>query len=132
MATTSSNLVAGKAIAAGKAAQGGNGKGNRGRAGVLVATAALGLSLVIGGIVGQARQPESAGVPQASSVTTEHDSFVPDPFTYREDRRSESAPVQAVDTFVPDPFTYREDRRAERAPAWTPDPFTYREDRRER
>src|SRR4051812_12027573 len=52
MATTSSNLVAGKVIAG----QGGKGKGYKGRAAGLVASAALGLSLLTGVVFSQARQ----------------------------------------------------------------------------
>ncbi len=54
MATTSSTLVAGKARAM---EQGNGGKGgNKGRVAAALATAALGLSLVAGGLLGQGRQ----------------------------------------------------------------------------
>ena len=52
MATTSSNLTAGTAIGG----QGGNGKGHKGRAAGLVATAALGLGLLAGVVLGRAHQ----------------------------------------------------------------------------
>lgn len=51
MRTTSGTLTAGQAITG----RNGKGKGRKGRAAGLVATAALGLSLLVGGIIGHAR-----------------------------------------------------------------------------
>ena len=62
MATTSSTLVADKAALGG---QGGNGRGNTGRIATVLATAALGLALLTGGLIGQARQ---AATPAATEV----------------------------------------------------------------
>ena len=129
MATTSSNLTAGKAIAG----QAGDGRGYTGRAAGLAAAAALGVALLTGMIVSQARQaaPPTAG-PAASIAQADGaerqlfleqntqlpaavtSAFVPDQFTYREDHR-QVAPAVAADTFVPDQFTYREDHRGELA-----------------
>ncbi len=67
MATTSSSLMAGKA-----ANQGGNGKGKHSGRLAVVATAALGLSLVVGGILGQSQQSEQAAQPQASIAPDTH------------------------------------------------------------
>lgn len=146
MATTSSNLVAGKALAAGKATtgRGGNSKGsNKGRAAAVVATAALGLSLMVGGLLGHGQQTQQAAQPSVAPFASDthvvtmwdfredrraetRDRFIVDQFTYREDRR-----VEASDLFAPDQFTYREDRRVESASAAVAaDPFLYREDRR--
>ncbi len=148
MATTSSNLVtskvAGKALAMG---QGGNGRHNKGRAAGLVATAALGLSLLVGGLLSQGQQATPTTQPNAmplasdTYVATRWDfredrrvgaaaAFAPDQFTYREDRRADAAPAASLDTFVADQFTYREDRRVGASIEFAPDPFTYREDRR--
>ena len=139
MATTSSTLVAGKVMPG----RGNNGKGSKGRTAGLVATAALGLSLVVGGLLNQIGQPAPATeAPSINSfagdthVATMWDfredrrievlgTFSPDQFTYREDRRSEIVPQ-----FVADQFTYREDRRVGATAEFVPDQFTYREDRR--
>jgi hypothetical protein len=65
MATTSGNQTAGKVLAAG---QGKGGKdSNKERAAVAMATAVLGLSLVVGGILGHGRPAER---PVASQVST--------------------------------------------------------------
>ena len=125
------------------AGQGGNSNGNKGRAAGLVATA-LGLSLVVGGLLNQGRQAAPAAPPSAAPLASDThiasrwdfredrraetpDVFIPGMFTYREDLRS-VAPV----AFVADQFTYREDRRAETRDLFVADQFTYREDRRER
>lgn len=57
MATTSSTLQTGKAAIGG---QGGNGMGSRGRIAAAAATAALGLSLLVGGLLEQGRQASPA------------------------------------------------------------------------
>lgn len=62
MATTSSTLAAGTAIAG----QGGTGKWGKGRVGGLVATAALGVSLLAGGVIGHARRAAAPAAPQVS------------------------------------------------------------------
>jgi hypothetical protein len=72
MATTSGNLAAGKALAAGR--NGGGKGGNKGRAGLLVATAALGLSVVVGGALGlgrQATQPVAVQVGSNASAVVQ-------------------------------------------------------------
>ena len=159
MATTSSIPAAGKALADKATGQGGSGKGtNKGRA-AAVATAALGLSLVVGGILGQGRQAQQAVQPQAITTTSVSARPVEASMTeaYRWDfgqarpadasitveyRWSFGSAAPALDweqqerrqaaplAFAPDPFTYREDRRVGLAAEYTPDQFTYREDRR--
>ncbi len=122
MATMGSIQVAGKALVG----QGGNGKGRKGRVAGLVATAALGLSLVVGGLAIQGRR--DAQQPQASANPFAGDTHVYTVWDFREDRRVGAAPASGLDWeqrertqvapgpadgFVPGPFTYREDRRAE-------------------
>jgi hypothetical protein len=157
MATTSSNLTAGKAITE----QGGNGKGYKGRAAGLVATAALGLSLLTGGLLGYERQAVTPRADQ-SGATAPHvyvalgdrddprfasaSTFVPDQFTYREvqravrpagaststDYRWDFGPGQPVAPPV-DASTsteYRWDFPAVNPAGFVPDQFTYREDHR--
>ena len=130
-----------------RAQRGGHGKGHgpRRTAG-LVATATLGLALLAGGVIHQARPATPPAAARAATNPVAGDtyvpsmwdtredrrvdrlaaSFVPDHFTYREDRREGT-----VAPFVPDQFTYRENRRVDTLPApFVPDQFTYREDHR--
>ena len=146
MATTSSIQATKKTMVAGRS---GDSKHNKGRMAGLVAITALGLGL-LGGSIAQGWQAtptaQSSVNPFAGDTHVysmwdfredrragAYDLFLPDQFTYREDRRVELAPVSAASAFVPDQFTYREDRRVEGASQpWSPDFWTYREDRRER
>jgi hypothetical protein len=64
MANTSSNLAAGAAITEGI----GNGKRHAGRAAGLVATAILGLTLLIGGLLAHGRQAVAPGTSQTNAV----------------------------------------------------------------
>ena len=122
MATTSSILASGKAMAAGR---GGDGKGSKGRAAGLVATAALGLSLVAGGLLSQGRPAAESAQSPTGADPFAGDTHVATVWDFREDRR-----VGATVEFAANQFTYREDRRVEVVPQFAADQFTYREDRR--
>jgi hypothetical protein len=124
MATTSGTMAAGK-LPVGQR----GGKRNAGRAAGLVAIAALGLSLVVGGLAIQGRQAAPAER-AASANPFAGDTHVYTPWDFREDRRAETH-----DLFIVDQFTYREDRRVEIVPTlvpsdYLPDGWTYREDHR--
>jgi hypothetical protein len=111
MATTSSNLTAGKAMAG----QSGNGNGSGKRVAGALATAVLGLGLLGGMVLGQARPATHPAVSGGAAPA-----FVADEFTYREDHRTltgtldweqQERTVVAPGSFIPDSFTYREDYR---------------------
>ena len=96
-----------------------------GRAAAVVATAALGLSLVVGGMLTQGRQAGQEAAAPASTSAFASSSHLATMWDFREDRRAETR-----DLFMVDQFTYREDRRVDSAaPAWAPDFWTYREER---
>ena len=110
----------------------------------LLATAALGLALLAGGVIGQARptMPPAEGIANNTYVPSMWDTredrrvdllpapFVADQFTYREDHRQAASSALATSNYVADLFTYREDHRAELVAPFVPDQFTSREDRR--
>jgi hypothetical protein len=98
MATTSNTPVAGQAVAE----QGDGGK-HRGRRTAGMVAAVLGVALLAGVILGQGRTAAIQAPRDPIAVA----SFVPDQFTYREDRRVDTLPAP----FMPDQFTYREDHR---------------------
>ena len=111
MATTSSNLAASNPIAGRR----GNGKGNKGRAAGLIATAALGLSLVAGGAFGHEWLVAQHDAPSANAIPFASDAHDYTMWDFREDHRVAATAV------VPDQFTYREDHWADRPfPAWPP------------
>jgi hypothetical protein len=119
MATTSSNLTAGKV-----AGRGNESKGSKRRAAGLVATAALGLSLVAGGAFGHGRLAARHDAPPANAIPFASDTHVYTMWDFREDHRvvapvidfgpveCGAAPCLSAPAFVPDQFTYREDHRA--------------------
>ena len=127
MARTSGNLTAGNAINR----HNGNGKGSRGRAAGLVATAALGLALLAGVVFSQARPAARSTDSQAGNNPVIVDTqFVPDQFTYREDHRAvTTACVASSAAGVPGEGCGTAGTTAD-TPAFVPDQFTYREDHR--
>ena len=129
MATTSSNLTASTTTSGGR---GRDGKGGQRQLAVVLATAALGLSLLIGLAFAQSRptaQPATSVYPTtiqsanctddaarclAWNVLTLPRPAIADRFTYREDHRSDQTAVTAIRNDGPvasDRFTYREDHR---------------------
>jgi hypothetical protein len=132
MTTTSSNLTAGTAITA----QGSNGKISKGRAAGLVAIAALGLSLLAGMALSQARPVGQPMAPAGDRVNPywayTEDVTLPSDYpaliqsarvnpywVYAEDVILNANPATAAfsdpaPAFVPGQFTYREDHRGER------------------
>jgi hypothetical protein len=145
MATTSSTLTASKAMSG----QGGNGKGYKGRVAGLAATAALGLGLLAGGLLGHGRQAmtpsamqSGATAPRVYIALGDRDdprfggaAFVPDQPTYREGHYeiydgTGRGLIGAAPALAPD---FREAYHVQLGgtlAAFVPDQFTYREDHR--
>ena len=153
MATTSSTLAAGTAMAG----RSGNGSGSKRHLAATMAAAALGLSLLVGGLTGQGRpaaRPAVAPEQRANPYWVYQEDVaitgdvaaaamalgrVSPYWTYQEDVTLNGNPAEAAMTALRvNPYwTYEEDVVLNGNPAqvafpFAPDQFTHREDRRER
>ncbi len=107
MATTS------KALAQGTAPAGHGGRHLGQWLVALAAAAALGLALLVGGLATQGRR--AADTPAAAPASQANPYWV-----YQEDAVIDGNPAAVAYPFVPDQFTYREDRRVEIVPGVAP------------
>jgi hypothetical protein len=102
----------------------GHGKHHGRRKASLIATTALGLALLTGGLLGHGWPIAQTVTPRVRSDPVASETHVATMWEFREDHRGSLTPA-----FVADRFTYREDHRVA-ITVWTPNFWTYREDHR--